>query len=220
MASLLKRPFGELSIKQIKALTNLVEAKSQALEPKVTADTILQGFKKLAGSIIELTLPIGVSIQEAGKILNATARDKGMSYPLFYEGDKKFWSKNQANAKLKTVPGQTYRFKIQTGSAKKTKAEQVNAYGKGVPIGAVVLAEACMQLATKNEETLFKDADGNKIWLRGSAPGIVLRSCLVGGTNAKFLRLDRKSDVLLDNLRLPHIFLASLALPENKKLER
>ncbi|MCB0329147.1 MAG: hypothetical protein KDD70_05775, partial [Bdellovibrionales bacterium] len=146
-----------------------------SLETEVTADTILQGFKKLDGGVIELTLPVGTTIQEAGKLLNAAAKEKGMKFPVF-ECDAGFWAKNEENTSLQTEPGRTYQFKIPTDSVSKTRAEQVRDHGEGAPLGAIAIAEACERLNTENNGTLFKDANGNKVWVRGSAPGVALHS--------------------------------------------
>ena len=167
---------------QVEKLRSLLDGGSAALETEVTAETILQGFKKLDDGVIELTLPVGTTIQEAGTILNAAATTpveeggKGMEDPVFYEGSAKFWAENEANADLQTVPGRTYQFKIPTDSVSKTRADQVREYGEGAPLGAIAIAEACERLNTDNKGTLFRDADGNKVWVRGSAPGVVLNS--------------------------------------------
>ncbi|MGA1191529.1 MAG: hypothetical protein ACO3XO_04540 [Bdellovibrionota bacterium] len=152
------------------------------LETEVTAKTILQGFKKLDDGVIELTLPFGTSIQEAGKLLNAAAREDGMEYPVFYEGHADWWRKNEANGDLQTKPGHTYRFEIVTGAVLKTRSEQVRDHGKAAPLGAIAIAEACERLNTENSGTLFK-ADGDKVWVRGSAPGVALHSTANDGVN-------------------------------------
>jgi hypothetical protein len=147
-----------------------------SLETEVTAQTILQGFRKLDDGVIELTLPVGTTIQDAGNILNAAAKEKGMKYPVFNDGNAEFWEKIEAITDLQTKPGKTYRFKIPTDSLRKTKIEQVRDHGEGAPLGAIAIAEACERLNTENNGTLFKDAGGNKVWVRGSTPGVVLYS--------------------------------------------
>jgi len=142
----------------------------------VTAETILQGYKNLGDGVIEMTLPLGVTIHEAGEILNRAAREKGIEIPVFYEGQKDFWLTNEANKDFRTEPGQACRFKIPTDSLSKTKAEQESDYGAAAPLGIVSLAEACERYNTNNKGTLFKDASGAKVWARGSAPGFALDS--------------------------------------------
>lgn len=173
MSTLLERPAGELTLNQIRAITAEVKATSNALEPNITAETILQGFKKLDGGVIELTLPVGTTIQQSGRLLNAAAREKGMKFPVFFEGNAEFWKDNEANDALQTIPGKTYRFKIPADSVSKTRAKQIKEYGQGAPLGAVAIAETCERLNTENNGTLFRDANGNKVWVRGSAPGVV-----------------------------------------------
>jgi len=160
------------------ALAKKYEDGTRTVAPStaVTAETILQGFKKLSDGVIEMTLPVGVTIQQAGKILNRAAREKGIKIPIFYEGQKDFWGKNEANKELRTVPGQTYLFKILTDSVSKAKSEQVRDHGEGAPLGIVCLAEACERYNTKNKGTLFKDASGAEVLVRGSAPGVALYS--------------------------------------------
>jgi len=147
----------------------------------VTAQTILQGFKKLSDGVIEMTLPLGVTIHEAGKILNRAAKEKGIEIPVFYEGQKDFWEENEAKKDFRTEPGQECRFKIPTDSALKTKSQQVRDHGEAAPLGIVCLAEACERYNTENKGTLFKDASGTNVWVRGSAPGVALGSGSLGG---------------------------------------
>jgi len=142
----------------------------------VTAQTILQGFTKLSDGVIEMTLPVGVTIQQAGKLLNLAAKDKRMEWPVFCEGNEDFWLTNEAIEDFRTEPGRTYRLKIPTDSVSKTKSEQVRDHGEGAPLGIVCLAEACERYNTENKGTLFKDASGTNVWVRGSAPGVALNS--------------------------------------------
>ena len=122
------------------------------------------------------------AIQLAGQILNEAARAKGMKNPVFYEGQEDVWKKNEANSELQTVLGKTYSFKIPTNSLGKSRAKQEKIFGnKGAPIGAISIAEACERLNTKNKDTLLKDKDGNKVWVRGSARGVALDSGSVSG---------------------------------------
>ena len=178
MSSLLDRPIGDLSVDEIRAITADVKATSVALEPRVTAASILEGFKKLDDGVIEITLPVGTSIQEAGEILNAAAREKGMEYPVFNIDDADRWAKNEADSDLQTEPGKAYQFKIPMDSVSKTRASQVKDQGVGVPLGAIAIAEACERFNTENNGSLFKDADGDMVWVRGSAPGVALGSIL------------------------------------------
>ncbi len=178
ISTLLDRPAGDLTIDQIRAITAEVHATSAALEPKVTADAILQGFRKLDDGVIELTLPVGTSIQEAGKILNVAAIEKGMEFPVFYEGDAEFWAKNEAIAILQTKPGRTYQFKILAESLGKSRNEQVRDHGEGAPLGAIAIAEACQALKEGNDTSLFfkNAASGYKVLVHGTAPGVALNS--------------------------------------------
>lgn len=160
------------------ALAKKYEDGTRTLAPStaVTADTILQGFKKLSDGVIKLTLPVGVTIQKAGEILNRAAKNKEMEFSVFYEGQKDFWQKNEANEDLRTKPGKTYLFKIPTDSVSKTKSEELRDHGEGAPLGALAIAEACERLNTTNEGTLFKGVSGDRVWVRGSAPGVALFS--------------------------------------------
>ena len=153
------------------ALAKKYEDGTRTVAPStaVTAETILQGYKKLAGGVIEMTLPLGVTIHEAGEILNRAAREKGIKIPVFYEGEKDFWLTNEAIEDFRTEPGRTYRLKIPTDSVSKTKSEQVRDHGEGAPLGIVCLAGACEGYNTDNMGTLFN-------WARGSAPGVALIS--------------------------------------------
>jgi hypothetical protein len=188
MSTLLDSTVSGLTVDKIRDITAEVKARSAALESIVTAETILQGLKKLDNDVIEFTLPVGTTIQEAGKILNTAAREKGMEHPVFYESDAKFWETNEANDDLRTKPGETYRFKISIDSVSKTRAKQIEDYGEGAPLGAVAIAEVCQRLKEGNDTSLFiDDSDGNKVWVRGLTPGIVLastpdRGVDVGGT--------------------------------------
>ena len=164
----------------VTSLSDLNILNTSAVEPtlaKVTAKNILDGFKynKNTGEI-ELTLPKGVTIQEAGEILNASAKDRQMEKPVFYTEDKEAWSKIEANEKTKTEAGKTYKFSVPTDSVDKTRAKQEQDHGTGAPLGAIAIAEACHRLNTQNEGTLFKDANGNRVWVRGSASGFALCS--------------------------------------------
>ena len=171
-------------VQRLKDLLILSENSRSALKKEVTAEDILKGFKKLEDGIIEMTLPEGLEVKKgetpidaAGRILNEAAKAKGMPKPVFYEGQEAFWKKNEANSELQTVPGKTYSFKIPTNSPGKSRAKQEKIFGnKGAPIGAIAIAEACERLNTKNKDTLFKDKDGNKVWVRGSARGVALYS--------------------------------------------
>lgn len=171
---------GDIIIVSPAGVDDLNNLTTPAIEPavaKVTAQDILDGFKynKNTGEI-ELTLPKGVTIQEAGEILNASAKDRQMEKPVFYTENKETWSKIEANQKTKTEAGKTYKFSIPTDSVDKTRAEQEEDHGTGAPLGAIAIAEACHRLNTQNEGTLFKDANGHRVWVCGSASGFALFS--------------------------------------------
>ena len=168
---------GEEALREALKLTEKkTEIANILFRQEITADTILAGYTKHEDGTIEITLPQGATIQEAGEILNRAAENKGFGYPVFYEGDKAFWEKNEANPKLCTKPGESYRFRIPPDSVSKTKAEQVEEFGPGASLGAIAIAEACERLKEGNDKTLFKDVDGDKVWVRGSAPGVALCS--------------------------------------------
>jgi hypothetical protein len=186
MSFLLERPISELTSEQIRAITAKVTATSTGLEEAsqqttLSVEGILQGFKKVFGGAIEITLPKGASVQAAGELLNAAAIEKGMKYPVFFEGDAEYWEKHEANASLRTEPGQAYHFTIATSALSKTRDEQTRYHGKGAPLGAIAIAEACERLQSEDRNSLFKDALGNKIYLRGATPGVVLDSDMFSG---------------------------------------
>ena len=173
LESVLTTPIGKLPVAKILAIAQEVKNRSAALEKVVTADTILQGYKKLAGGVIEITLPEGISIQDLGKLLNAAAREKGIG-PVFYEGNARLWAELGSDPELSTEGRRTYRFRIEPDSFYKTRAEQVRDHGKGAPLGAIAISEACERLF--NNATLFKNTDGEPIWVRGSTPQVALNS--------------------------------------------
>jgi len=154
---------------------------------------ILQSYNKFSDGVIEITLPFGTSVQKAGEILNSAAKEKGMEYPVLYEGDVKLWAKNEANDDLQTKPGRIYQFKVPTDSVSKTKEEQIKEYGPAAPLGAITIAEACERFITENRETLFKNTDGKRLWVRGSAPGVALYSFAGHGVEV-YIRNDDDDD--------------------------
>jgi hypothetical protein len=150
----------------------------------ITAEDILAGFKyNKETREITITPPKALMdkfgadwVQEAGKILNAEAKARDMRKPVFYEGDKETWATIESDVRYKTEAGKTYPFTIPVDSVYKTRGTQEDRYGQGAPLGAIAIAEACHRLNTDNAETLFKDENGNRVWVRGSAPGFALFS--------------------------------------------
>ncbi len=153
---------------------------------QITAEQILAGYSKDGGSV-KFTLPQGIKIGEgenpvfvAGEILNAAAQAQGLG--LVFDGrDAEFWRGNEADPDLRTVPGQEYVLTIDLASLGKDRPLQLSDHGPGVPNGAIALAEACERLIPKQQGTLFKDARGNNIWVRGLTPGVALCSDSAGG---------------------------------------
>ena len=170
---------------------------------EIKAKDILKGFKKHDEGVIELTLPHGTTIQEAGELLNAAAREKRMKRPVFDESRKGFWKANEADDDHATFPGRTYQFRIATDSASKTRAEQVRDHGEGAPLGAIVIAEACERLNSFNLETLFKNANGDKVWVHGSNVGVDVRGMTDGFVISSATRgvtvYSKPDDLLCDN---------------------
>lgn len=234
ISPLLDRPIGSFTVDQIRDILAKVEARNasrgtevtaeEVTAKEVTAETILRGFRKFEDGIsgltlpvgmsteelgrrpnIALTLPVGMTIQEAGKLLNAAAKEKGMTYPVFAEASADFWAKNEADPELQTKPGQTYRFKIPSHSLDMKRVEQEAKYGnRGAPLGALAIAEACERL---NQGTLFPRVDRSmgtteKAWVRGSAPGVALRFYEKHGVCVRGFADDSNSDVAFASLVL------------------
>lgn len=181
MQTLLEKPVGDLTLNQIRAITAEVNAAKTALAAAVTAKEILDGFKpNYDTGIHEFTAPEALKdfgpewVSEAGRILNAAARAKGLEDPVFEERNNYFWSRVEADTALQTIPGKTYTFKVHFDSIEKDKARQIKEHGngdKGAPNAVIALADACERLKSSNQNTLLRDQDGEKVWVRGLADG-------------------------------------------------
>ncbi|MCB0328012.1 MAG: hypothetical protein KDD70_00070 [Bdellovibrionales bacterium] len=161
---------------QLQKLRSVLELGGAAVETEVTAEKILKGFKKLEGGVIEITLPVGTTIQQAGELLNAAAKEKNMTSPVFNERYETFWAKYEKNPSLETHPGRTYRFKIATDSASNTRSEKGQDHDGAVPLGAIAIAEACERLNTRNTGTLLKVTASRTFVVRGSDLDVALTS--------------------------------------------
>ena len=171
-----ENPTREEILKMAKAdelLDQLVAINQERTIPEL-AEKILKGFKKLRNEVIEITLPEGMTIQEAGKVLNAAAKTpveeggKGWEAPVFNERDSNFWELNEAKDDRRTVPGQAYRFQV--------FGKESTERGVRAPLGALAIAEACERFLTNNGGTLFRDGDGYGIWVLGLNKNVALNS--------------------------------------------
>jgi hypothetical protein len=188
------------AFKTLDTLLAIIE-KHTALHAKASAENILRFFKKRDQDVIELTLPKGTSVQEAGKLLNSAAKGEGLNYPVFDENIVEIWEQLEAKPAHKTKPGHTYRFKILPTSVNKTRFEQENVLGKGAPLGALAIAEACERLVTRNNGSLFRDQENRPLLVRGSFSGMGLESNPKTGVTLSCIS---------DGHRLGHVAFASL----------
>ena len=149
--------------------------KEQTPGTKLMATMILNGYKRDPENpqgVIKIEAPYGLSIQNAGEILNVEAKERGLKYHPFYEGRKAYWDINEANAEFSTKPGRVYKFKL-TRSYK----------GKCAPLGAIALAGACELLL--NQKNLSGQGDS---YIGGSSRGAVLRSLETTGIHIQEYR--------------------------------
>ena len=121
---------------------------SAALLPSPnTVESVLNsaGFKRQPDGVIEVKLPINMSVQDFGLRANAEAVALGKS-EVFNPDQKTFWAQNEENPTLRTSPGKTYRIKVGD-----PRIDQNRRFGQKqeealAPIGVVVIAEICAQI--------------------------------------------------------------------------
>lgn len=104
----------------------------------------------------EINLPIDLSIQKAGELLNKEAKSLGLENPVFDESHSVLWKQNELIIRFRTDPGKTYHLKIPENSINKTKIEQISEFGELQPMGALALAEACEALQSRQSNSLLK----------------------------------------------------------------
>jgi len=147
----------------------------------ITAEDILSGYRKLDGGAIEFSLPEGVSVQEAGELLNTLAEQKGMSSPVFDVTHQRFWEENESTEGQGVISNRIYHFRIIPEAASKSRQQQVQDHGAPVSIGVVALAEACEKIQTENTASLLCDGFGHNALIRGATRGVVLGADSLNG---------------------------------------
>ena len=181
---LLDRSVKQLSWEEIQAISDRPSEDRTTPSSGLTAESILSGFKKRWDGAVEITLPVGSSMEEVINVLNSAAKEKGLTLgsSLISEKDNDFWSINERYPELRTNFGQTYCFTIAKDTWSGTRQRHEHEFGESVPLGAIVIAEACERLNTDNKGTLFStNASSRRPMVRGLTGGLAVSSTKYSG---------------------------------------
>ena len=140
---------------------------------------VIDSYKRYGGDTIEV---VGANIQEAGLALNNEARKAGISTPVFCEGNDQYWEYLQNKTNSRVEVGQVYRFRfVSSSNIFFLSTLSVDSKNFVPPLAIVALAEACERLISRNDETLFKDNNGEKLWVLGESEDVALWSSSLTG---------------------------------------
>ncbi|MCB0331388.1 MAG: hypothetical protein KDD70_17075 [Bdellovibrionales bacterium] len=153
----------------------LCDENESQLQNQVSAESIVDSLSlNLTSGAVTITPPEALKefgagwIHKAGKILNA-ARGADTKYPVFDERDESTWTIIERDPTQRTVPGDTYSFKIHFNTVGQPRDALRERLGQGAPLAALALAEAIIRFKTHNVASLFSSSEAVSVYVQGSS---------------------------------------------------